>query len=366
MLFNFFSKKGQSVIGIDIGSSSIKIVQLARKGGKAILETYGELALGPYAGVEIGQATNLPPEKISAALKDLMKEAKITTSESGLSIPYGASLITTIEMPAVPEKQLAQMIPLEARKYIPVPLTEVVLDYWTIPKPKGQVQFSDQEQKSGQGEKLDVLLVAIHKDTLSRFQTVVNQTNLKATFFEIEIFSAVRSVVDQDTASHMIIDIGAASTKVYLVERGVVRGSHVINRGSQDVTASISRALGVPVHNAELYKRNFAEIPLPQQKDALEAMSLSVDYVFSEANRILLNYQKRFNKEVAKVTMVGGGSRMESVLKIAEAHLQTQVVLGDPFNKTEAPAFLEQILKKTGPEFAVAVGVAFRKLQEVQ
>jgi type IV pilus assembly protein PilM len=362
---NLFRKKSQSVVGIDVGSSAIKVVQLSRKGGKAVLETYGELALGPYGDVEIGQATNLSPEKLSAALKDVMKEAKITTVDSGMSIPYGASLIITIEMPAVPEKQLEAMIPIEARKYIPVSLTEVMLDWWVIPKQKSAFQFGDNEDRPGVGEKVDVLLVAIHKDTLGRFQTVVNESALRTSFFEIEIFSAVRSVLEQDADTHMIIDIGAASTKVYVVERGVVRGSHVINRGSQDVTAALARGLSIPVHTAEIYKRTFSQIPTVQQKDALESMTLGMDYVFSEANRIVLNYQKRYNKAISRVTIVGGGSRMENIIKIAEAHLQTKVVLGDPFSKTESPAFLEKILKTTGPEFAVAVGIALRKLQEI-
>src|SRR3989344_6271991 len=82
----FFEKKSKSVVGIDVGSSSIKVVQLRRKGGRAVLETYGELALGPYAGVGIGQATNLPEEKLSEALQDIMREANVTTRDGGFSI----------------------------------------------------------------------------------------------------------------------------------------------------------------------------------------------------------------------------------------------------------------------------------------
>src|SRR3989344_3130059 len=126
---SFFKKRETSVLGIDIGASAIKIVQLKRKGGKAILETYGALSLGPYAKVEIGRATNLPVETVITALTDILREAKTTTKRGGLAIPFGASLMSIIEMPMVPEKQLAQMIPIEARKYIPVPISEVSLDW---------------------------------------------------------------------------------------------------------------------------------------------------------------------------------------------------------------------------------------------
>src|SRR5258706_6956852 len=90
---NFFSSsKKESVIGVDIGSSAIKVVQIRKKGGKAVLETYGSLSLGPYAGGEVGVATNLPEDKISAALADLLRESGVTSKSAGVSIPSSASL----------------------------------------------------------------------------------------------------------------------------------------------------------------------------------------------------------------------------------------------------------------------------------
>jgi type IV pilus assembly protein PilM len=364
-LFGGGGNKGGSVLGVDIGSSSIKVVQLARKGGKAVLETYGELALGPYAGIEIGRATNLAPEKISQALIDVIRESKVTAKQCALSIPFGSSLISAIEMPAVSEKQLAQMVPLEARKYIPVPINEVALDWWIIPKsPTKAVEFGDKQTQPVQGDKVDVLLVALHKDVLQRFQTIVTQASLDASFFEIEIFSTIRSVLDPEIENQMIIDMGAASTKVYIVEAGIIRVSHIINRGAQDITLALSKALNVSVKDAEIMKRNPAEGNPGAQKDFSEIIALTLDFVFSEAGHVLLSYQKRYNKDVKKISIVGGGARLARVLQLAESHLQNTIVLGDPFSKTEAPVFLADVLKKTGPEFAVAVGVALRKLQE--
>ena len=133
---DLFDKKSKSVLGIDIGSSSIKIVQLSQKKGHAVLETYGELALGPYAGKSVGEATNLPPEKIVEAISDMLKEKEvnITTRVCGVAIPFSSSLMAVIEMPVEPQKQLESMIPIEARKYIPVPISEVALDWYIIPK----------------------------------------------------------------------------------------------------------------------------------------------------------------------------------------------------------------------------------------
>jgi type IV pilus assembly protein PilM len=368
ILQKMFGKKSTSVIGVDIGTSAIKVIQLSRKGGKAILETYGEIALGPYGGVEIGRSTNLSPEKIAEALVDLMRESKVTTAMGALSIPYGSSLITTIEMPAVAEKQLTQMIPIEARKYIPVPLAEVALDWWVIPKSNPTPgDYKDKEEKAKPDDnKVEVLLVAIHNEALNRYQTIIKKSAIEASFFEIEIFSAIRSVLDEDPGSRMIVDLGAASTKVYILEEGIVHVSHIINRGSQDITLALSKSLGITVEEAEVYKRDLSLIPPDKQKIANDVISVTLDFIFSDIGRVLLGHQKKYNRSITRAVLVGGGARLQNVTKFAEAHLQTEIVLGDPFIKAEAPSFLEEVLKHTGPEFAVAMGIALRRLQETQ
>ena len=363
---NLFGKKDTSALGIDIGSSSIKVVQLRKKGGKAVLETYGELALGPYAGVEIGQSTSLSTDKIVEALSDLMKEKEvnITTKNCGVAIPFASSLMTVIEMPALSYKQLGAMIPLEARKYIPVPISEVTLDWSIIPKEQKRVDEDEDNKKDApKMEYADVLLVAIHNETISKYTDIVRKTGLESSFFEIEIFSTMRSVLDQNTAPILILDMGASTTKLYIVERGTVHTSHTINRGSQDVTNTIAKSLGISVHDAELMKRGIG-IELEKEENLKNIVSLVLSYIFSEANQVILNYQRKYDKALSKIVLVGGGSALKGIAELAQANFQIDVVAGNPFMKTETPAFLEKVLRDTGPEFAVAVGLALRKLSE--
>lgn len=366
---DIFKKHGGSVLGIDIGSSAIKIVQLRKKGGKAILETYGELALGPYAGVEIGQATSLSTEKVIVALSDLMKEKEvnITTNKCGIAIPFSSSLMSLIEMPLLSYKQLSAMIPLEARKYIPVPISEVTLDWSIIPKEETSPKVEEGERDPRAPVKIDqtdVLLVAIHNDTITKYQEIIRKTGLESSFFEIEIFSTMRSVLEQSNEPVMLFDMGAASTKLYVVERGIVRNSHTINRGSQDVTTTISKSLGISVKEAELLKRSVGAVP-SGGTDLSQVLNLTLSFIFAEANRVILNYQRKYNKTLTKIILVGGGSSLRGIVPLAQKNFQIEVVAGNPFSKTEAPAFLEEVLRNTGPEFAVAVGLALRRLQEL-
>ncbi|PJE74168.1 MAG: hypothetical protein COV01_01560 [Candidatus Taylorbacteria bacterium CG10_big_fil_rev_8_21_14_0_10_41_48] len=362
-----FKKPGSSVLGIDIGSSSIKVVQLRRDKGKSILETYGELALGPYAGVEIGRATNLPQEKIIEALRDVLKESNVTTKDCGISIPSSSSLLSFVHMPVSDKAQLATMVPIEARKYVPVPISEVSLDYWPVPKEENS--FSEFERTPSSDGKphdqgTDIILVVIHNDVINRFSNISQATGLSTTFFEIEIFGSMRSVVDQSLDAELVFDMGAGSTKLYIIDRTILRSSHTINRGSQEITLALSRSLGMPVGEAEHIKRTIGLSPSPEHKNIREVIDLNLDYIFSETNRVITNYQHHYNKNLSRIILTGGGTLLKGFLEAARTRFQTEVILGDPFSKTEAPAFLEPVLKNAGPEFAVAIGIALRALQE--
>ncbi len=366
---NLFSKKGQSVLGIDIGSSSIKIVQLSRKNGHPVLETYGELSLGPYAGKAVGEATNLPLDKTIEAVSDLLKEKEvnITTRSCGIAIPFSSSLMAVMEVPLLPPKELASMVPIEARKYIPVPINEVQLDWYMIPKDKsGDPAEAKKPEDSSQPslEKAEVLIVALHNETINNYKDIVTRTALEANFFEIEIFSTMRAVLDDEVQPVLIVDMGASTTKLYMVERGILRSSHMINRGSHKITDELSKSLGISMTDAEYLKR---EKGLPGEINGIEiknVMILTLNYIFSEANQFVLAYQKKYNKNVSRVILVGGGSALKGIVDVAKGIFQTEVVAGDPFGKVIAPAFLEKVLKDTGPEFTVSLGLALRRLQE--
>ncbi len=359
-------RKNGSVLGVDIGSSAIKIVQLRKQGARAVLETYGELSLGPYAKAEIGQATNLTPDKIVDALKDILKESNTTTKSSAVSIAAGASLLSFMQMPQVGDKELQTMIPIEARKYIPVPISEVSLDWWVIPKDESSVSdFENPDTPNAPEEKsVEVLLVVIHNETISRTKEIAAAAGLDLSFFEIEIFSTMRSVVEQSLDSVMIFDFGSGSTKLYIIERGILRSAHTVNRGSQEITLALSRSTGISIADAEKYKRSVGISQDEKNKNSSDIITLTLDYIFSETNRVIFNYQKKYNKNISQVILIGGGSLLNGFLELARERFETEVVLGNPFDKCVAPAFLENTLRGAGPEFAVAIGLALRELQE--
>ncbi len=358
-----------SVLGIDIGASSAKIVQLRPSHGAAVLETYGEIALGPYGGQSIGKAVKLTPEKIAEAITDLMREANVTAKTSGISIPFSSSLVSIIDMPKVDADQLKRMVPIEARKYIPLPVNEVMLDWFVIPAEEENSTFDRVEQKSAMRAKgQEVLLVAIHNDTVRNYQTIAATVGLKVNFYEIEIFSAIRSSLGHGVAPILVIDMGAATTKMYVVERGIVRTTHLVTHGGQHITENLERSLGWEFEKAERVKREHGLIEssaysTDENEKIKFALLSTLDRVFSEANRVLLSYGKRYNKNVSRAVLTGGGASLLGLAPHAAEMLHTEVEVANPFGRTEAPAFLDAILKEIGPGFSVPVGLALRELR---
>lgn len=322
-----------------------------------MLETYGELALGPYSGGEVGTATNLSAAKIAESLKDLLREANVTTTDAGISIPFSRSLLTLVALPKRDDPtEQKTVIELEARKYIPVPVSEVQLDWFILPEALPE---------SGEAsQKVSVLLVAVHNDELKLLEQVVGLAGLTASFYEIEIFSTIRSVVDEPVKPVMVIDIGASATKVYVVEHGVVALSHNIPQGGQDVTRMIATAHQMTIGKAETLKKEHGFTAGAGAYD-LSTIETGFSRLLGEAHRALVQYEASERKAIAKLILTGGGGVTKELGTFARTIFAIDVEVADPFAKTQAPAFMQPVLKEIGPEFAVAVGLALRKLEEV-
>jgi type IV pilus assembly protein PilM len=367
---NIFSIPETSVIGIDIGSSSLKIVQIKKKKGRAVLETYGELGLGPYNKLSVGQIVNMAPKDMALVILDLIREAGITTMKGGMSIPLKLSLISVIDVPPVSDAELVTMIPLEARKYIPVPITEVTMDWFVIPELRDtSLEFIEPENDTQKRieenqKKTHVLMVAIHNQVLSGYTTIVNETKLETSFFEVEAFATARASLSGEKGPVMIVDFGASSLKLYIVDNGLLVSSHTITRGGQDITFSISKGLGVTFDQAEHLKRSLSKTGVVDEAKIIDLISIHEEYVISEVQTLLSAFQKKFNKTISKVLLTGGSSGLKGFLEMVQQRLGCDVEYSLPFSKVETPAFLQDTLKVTGLTFAPAIGLALRALQD--
>lgn len=368
-LTSIFTGGGRRAVGIDVGSSAIKVVQVRKEKGTAVLETYGSLAIGPYVeGAEIGQYANAGEEVLITVLETLMKEAKVAGDTACVSIPFHASLISLIDVPPLSDEKIAQVIPFEARRYVPVPLEEVSMDWFVIPQSlldRDEDSIFEKEEgekpKQPSSDKRKVLIIAIHNHELMKYRNIVNKINLKVESFEVEIFSTLRSSVYESHLPIMIIDIGARSTKFYIIEHGIVLRSFFINQGGQTITKAIAEMEGIPFGEAEKKKREYG-FSIPEQ-DTKHAMALVTDEIFSEANSAIVDFEQRYRQSVSKIILTGGGATMVGIIDEAKAKTNIGVETADSFARMKYPAVLSDSLKKNGSEFSVAVGAALRALE---
>ncbi len=354
-----FGKGDKSVLGIDIGTSSIKIVQLKKEKERAVLETYGEIATGPYVNLKVGQAAKLSEEVVIDAMKDLLKEANIAARNAIVAIPLRSSFVTTINLPFVPDKDTAEAVQIEARRYIPLPISEVAIDWWLMPE---SVEKEGGDEGRAIKESSQVLLAAIHKDVINTYKNIISKSGLKAMAYEIESFGMVRSIIGRENSPVAIMDFGASTTKLAIVDHGLIKMSHSISHGSQDLTLALSHSLTIDFERAEEMKRTVGLSELPEYKETISVIEPILDYIFAETGNIIKAFQKKHSRSIGKVILTGGGSLLNGLVGFAVKKLAIETELADPFSKVEHPVFLSKTLKGVGAEFSVALGLAIREL----
>lgn len=351
----FFSKKNEILesIGIDIGSSFIKVVQLKRDKEKIVLETYGEIALGPYAAMAAGQAVHLGEEKLLEALNDLFKEAKITAKETTVAIDPSAAYVSLVKVPKVEDEELKTMMPIEARKYIPIPLTEVQMDWWHVPT---NINIGAEERM------INVVLAAVNNETLSSYDRIIQKMNLKNVEYEINGYSLMRSSIPQTKGMILYVDIGAQYTTLSLIYQSIVLDMHVIGRGSQDGTNQLSKALSIPVETAEETKQMFGYLGDKSNPYVKDIMQLSSYPLFGEVARLSLMFERKYNQNIEGIILSGGGARVPGILDVYNQTVHIPGRIATPFEQIEIPPFLSEMIAKVGPSYSVAIGCALKKL----
>jgi len=342
------SDSANSVVGIDVGSSSIKVVELQESNGIISLTTYGELQLGPYVDMEVGQSVILDPKKEQQALVDILRESAVKAKHAVFAMPLSSSFVTTINLTSGPDEDISSRIRVEARKYIPVPISEVTLDWAEI----DSFNTDDKTQR-------DVLVAAIQNEALNRFKVLMQFVNLKEPPTEIECFSSIRGAYNETEKDIAIIDVGAVSTKLYIARSGLLQRMHRIRAGGAIATKRIAGTLELSFEESEILKRsvrkednNFREIQRIHHS--------CYERAWEECLLFIREYEDTVSTKLHKVYLTGGGSIFPTTKSSVESVLQRDLSVVNTFDKVSYPAFMEDIVTELAPTFHVALGAAMR------
>jgi type IV pilus assembly protein PilM len=338
----------QRVVGVDIGSSAIKVVELENRGGVITLTTYGETQLGPYDAKEVGQSVVLTPEKEQQALVDVLRESSVKARQSVMAMPLSASFVTVMSLTGSPEEDLGPRIRVEARKYIPAQINEVTLDWAEVASAAGT-------------DVRDVLVAAIQNDALKRFTDLTTFVGFPTPPTEIECFSAIRAVYRANEAHIAIVDVGATASKLYLTRSGLLQRMHRVRAGGSLATRRIAELLDVDFESAERTKRLLDDTA--RAEEIVRAHDTIYEQPFEEFRQVLAAYEADHNLTIERIYLAGGGALFSSVPALAARVLGKEVVLAQPFTKVAYPAFMEDLLTVIGPTFTPALGAALRAFE---
>ncbi len=357
------ASRGDGVMGIDIGSSSIKVVELKKERGAIALSTYGELALGPRIGKSPGATVPLDPDQIATALTELMREAHIDSRAAVITIQSSASLLFTMQLPLSAESSLADIIPNEARKYIPVPISDVTLNWSIIPQHVTE-SFTSHDGSEIPNESITVLVAAIRNDALGGYKNISAQAEIKPLHYEMEIFSGLRATLHNELSPIAVIDCGASQTRVAIVQYGMVMKYHSINKGGFFLTDSITRSLGITFDRAEEIKRaEGLSVEKSQHPEIRKILQSQIDTLLAEVKMSIFEFEKEYHTALDSVYLIGGGAALPGFSDYMATSLGFPVKIGHPFDKVQNPDFLDPVLDQVGPSFAIACGAALYALE---
>lgn len=340
------------VVGIDIGSSSIKVVELENRDGVITLTTYGELELGPYSEDKpVGQSVILDATVERQALVDILRESAVKSRSAVLAMPLSASFVTTMSLSASSEEDITPRVRVEARKYIPVPIAEVTLDW-------AEIESSENDKKT----KRDILLAAIQNEALKRLNTLMQTVEFGKPPIEIECFSTIRSLYSDENPNFVVIDVGAISTKLYIVEGGLLQRMYRVRAGGSLFTEKIATDLQMSFVDAEALKRNITYDD-PHFTDIQKAHQVYFSRVLKEFRQIIESFEKSVGTKMDTVYMVGGASTFMGFDKYVSTVFDRTISESKPFNKVAYPAFMEDTMNSIGATFSTALGAALRTFE---
>ncbi|MFA6307858.1 MAG: pilus assembly protein PilM, partial [Patescibacteria group bacterium] len=383
-----------SYLGIDIGTSSIKMVELENFKNQAKLKTYG------YADVSINVLSSSIDKNnqiIADYIVEIAQKSNVQTRQVVAALPTFSVFNFIINLPPMPKKDLSSAIKWEAKKFIPVPLEEMILDWKVLNKKitdkddDEKVKITDDKKdattetentslnkekttsktalknedklfsNTGNTNNYRILLTAAPKNLVARYIDIFKKANLNLLSLETEAFALSRSLIGNDTSTVMIVDIGATTADICIIEQGVPILNRGIDTGGEFITKNIMNSLNVNQERAEQFKRDFG-LAGGGFKNVPDVIQKSLNSIINEIKYVFELYQRQDNSRIEKIVLTGGSAFLPSLPEYLSELLNLQVIIGDPWDRVIYPLDLKPVLQEVGPRMATSVGLAMRDI----
>ncbi len=363
---SLFVKK-QSYLGIDLGTASLKIVELSNIAGQAKLETYG------FAELPVEEVKFNVYDKIKRTAKTLMaicNKAKVTTNKAVAALPTFSVFSSILTLPVMNEREVGQALNYEAKKIVPIPLEEMILDWKILKEP---VPSSEEKTKKStlpivavrKDKGIRVLLTAAPKSLVKQYLEIFSQANIELLSLETEAFALGRALLGVETGAIVILDIGALTTDIVVVEDHIPVLNRSVDVGGVTVTKAISASLNIDQNRAEQFKRDVGVVSATQgSSNVPNIIKDTISPVINELKYSISLYQAQGIHQIEKIVITGGSGFLPNFPEYLESIFQLKVIVGDPWQAVSYPIELKGVLEDIGPRFATAVGLALREIHK--
>ena len=370
-----FGKKDISVVGVDIGTSSIKLIELRKKDGVIELVTYGfvDHFEGEILGIERQDTT-----AIAHFINQIYQKAQCGTASAIAALPTYSVFTSLMTLPVMKKDELDSAIHWEAKKIIPLPLEEIVLDYRILnaPPKKGiGLSLGKKKEAPKEGEEqpqYKILVTGASREMVNRYTEIFQKSGLTLQSLETEMFAIARALVGDDTGEHMIVEIGAATTDLIIVENAVPFLGRSIESGGYAMTRAIMNSLNINQKRAEQLKRDIGLLSYDESAGAggiPDILKSSIEPILHEIRYTLDLYRDhavkpsdRATGRIEKIILTGGTALLPGITDYFSKVLDMRVVLGDPWERVHYHQDLKPLLATIGPKFSVSIGLALREM----
>ncbi|MEA3398362.1 MAG: type IV pilus assembly protein PilM [Patescibacteria group bacterium] len=336
-------------MGIDIGSTSVKIVELKKDGGQMKLVNYGFTE--SLKAVQVDKQSDF--SLVAEVINKTRREAGIETNNAIAALPTFSVFTSVMTLPGVSKKDLKSAVNWEAKKVIPLPLEEMILDFKEIKKQENEKENNAQ-----------ILLTGAPRALVKKYIEIFKLAKINLLSLETETFSLIRSLLGNDESTVMIVELGANTTDVSIIDHNIPMLNRSIDIGGEKITKKISQKLNIDSQGAEQFKYDLGISLLDSQEEtAPRIITEIISPIVNEIKYAINLYFSKNKKQTEKIILSGGSALLPNLANYLSKILDMKVIVGDPWARISYPVDLRPLLIEIGPRMSVALGLAMRDIE---
>jgi len=335
-------------VGLDIGSRTIKVVELNREGKGFSLKSAGAVAYSGLSSIEQIK-TDKEMAGLAETIKKLLKDAKVNGKSVSISLPETQAYTRIMKFPLLNDQEIASAVKWEAEEYIPIPIKEAVIEHQIL-----------ERREVGNPPQVLVLLVAVQKELVEKYIKIVGQAGYNVVGVETELMSLTRSVSVPDSTT-LIVDFGTKSTDLAIAKGEQLFFSRSVPTAGEAFTRAVGQALGVSLEQAEQYKKAYGLTKEQLEGKVGKALTPIFQVVVEEIKKSIHYYQLELKGDApTQIVLVGGSAGLPGASTYLTKATGLEVLIGNPFSKVSLDQESAKNLANYAPLYAVACGLAMR------